>query len=129
MDLLPREFLQHLFRTAIAAAHPATSLPEFLPPPASGRLVLLAAERERPVAGHGVVAAVAALFAARTLWLVPKHGTQDLRLEWWLQPLASPYALLTLGLLWALAVRCYSLSLSGAASGWAVSRSWESTLR
>ncbi|QPP10825.1 DUF2029 domain-containing protein [Streptomyces bathyalis] len=92
-------------------------------------LVLLAAERARTGAGHGVVAAVAAVFAVRTLWLVPKHGAEDLRLEWWLQPLASPYALLALALLSAVAVRCYSLSLSGAASGWAVRRSWESTMR
>nr|WP_314175137.1 glycosyltransferase 87 family protein [Streptomyces sp. DSM 40971] len=92
-------------------------------------LVLLAAERARLGAGQGLVLAVAAVFSARTLWLVPKHGDEDLRLEWWLQPFASPYALLTLGLLTAAAVRCYSVSLSGAASGWAVSRSWESTIR
>ncbi|WP_079099797.1 glycosyltransferase 87 family protein [Streptomyces sp. WMMB 322] len=92
-------------------------------------LALLAAGRARPGAGHAAAAAVAAVFAARTLWLVPKHGAADLRLEWWLQPFASPYALLTLGLLAAAAVRCYSPSLSGAASGWAVSRSWESTMR
>ncbi|WP_079122996.1 glycosyltransferase 87 family protein [Streptomyces abyssalis] len=92
-------------------------------------LVLLAAERARLGAGQGLVLAVAAVFSARTLWLVPKHGADDLRLQWWMQPLASPYALLTLGLLAAAAVRCYSVSLSGAASGWAVSRSWESTMR
>ncbi|NLU74203.1 DUF2029 domain-containing protein [Streptomyces sp. HNM0575] len=92
-------------------------------------LVLLAAERARLGAGQGAVLALAAVFSARTLWLVPKHGDGDLRLAWWLQPFASPYALLTLGLLAAAAVRCYSVSLSGAASGWAVSRSWESTMR
>ncbi len=39
----PREFLQSLFRTAVAAAHPATCLPPLLPPPPAGRLILLAA--------------------------------------------------------------------------------------
>lgn len=40
----PRVFLEELFRTAVAAAHPATCLPPHLPPPpGSGRLILLAA--------------------------------------------------------------------------------------
>ncbi len=39
-----RIFLEALFRTAVAAAHPASSLAETLPaPPAAGRLVMLAA--------------------------------------------------------------------------------------
>jgi hydroxypyruvate reductase len=39
-----RAFLEHLFETAVAAAHPATCLPPHLPaPPANGRLILLAA--------------------------------------------------------------------------------------
>jgi hydroxypyruvate reductase len=39
-----RDFLEGLFRTAIAAAHPARCLPPLLPEaPASGRLILLAA--------------------------------------------------------------------------------------
>jgi len=39
-----REFLETLFKTAIAAAHPASSMPPHLPaPPAQGRLILLAA--------------------------------------------------------------------------------------
>ena len=39
-----RDFLHRLFRTAIAAAHPATCLPQHLPtPPRTGRLILLAA--------------------------------------------------------------------------------------
>jgi alpha-1,2-mannosyltransferase len=92
-------------------------------------LALLAAERTRLGVPRGVVPAVAVVFSARTLWLVPKHGDEDLRLEWWQQPFASPYSLLMLGVLAALAVRCYSVSLSGAASGWDVSRSWESTMR
>jgi hydroxypyruvate reductase len=38
-----RAFLQNLFDVAVAAAHPATCLPAHLPPPPSGRLVILAA--------------------------------------------------------------------------------------
>jgi hydroxypyruvate reductase len=38
-----RSFLADLYRTAVAAAHPASSLPPLLPPPPSGRLILLAA--------------------------------------------------------------------------------------
>ena len=39
-----RAFLDGLFRTAIAAAHPSSCLPPHLPPPpASGRLIVLAA--------------------------------------------------------------------------------------
>ncbi|MEY9992272.1 alpha-1,2-mannosyltransferase [Streptomyces sp. V4I8] len=43
--------------------------------------------------------AVVAVFAARTMWLLPHAGDLDLRLPWWQQPLASPYALLILALL------------------------------
>ena len=45
----------------------------------------------------------------------PEGGHLDLRLTWWAQPLASPYPLLTLALLAAVAVRCYSVS--GSADG------------
>jgi glycerate 2-kinase len=39
-----RAFLERLFRTAVAAAHPASCLPPHLPaPPAAGRLIMLAA--------------------------------------------------------------------------------------
>ena len=38
-----RSLLKDLYRTAVAAAHPATCLPPLLPPPPSGRIVLLAA--------------------------------------------------------------------------------------
>ncbi len=38
-----RAFLEELFRTAVAAAHPATCLRAYLPPPPRGRLILLAA--------------------------------------------------------------------------------------
>ena len=43
MDATLRAFLADLFRTAVAAAHPATCLPPLLPPPPAGRLILLAA--------------------------------------------------------------------------------------
>jgi glycerate 2-kinase len=39
----PRAFLEGLFRTAVAAAHPATCLAPLLPPPPAGKVVLLAA--------------------------------------------------------------------------------------
>ncbi len=39
----PRAFLEGLFRTAVAAAHPESCLPAHLPAPPSGRLVILAA--------------------------------------------------------------------------------------
>jgi hydroxypyruvate reductase len=38
-----RQFLRDLFDTAVAAAHPANSLPALLPPPPRGRLIVLAA--------------------------------------------------------------------------------------
>ncbi len=39
-----REFSRDLFRTAVAAAHPAQCLPALLPPPPkAGRLIVLAA--------------------------------------------------------------------------------------
>src|SRR5437660_11587266 len=39
-----RAFLEQLFHTAVAAAHPSTCLPAYLPrSPANGRLILLAA--------------------------------------------------------------------------------------
>ncbi len=44
MTASPRAFLEGLFRTAVAAAHPATCLRPHLPdPPRSGRLLILAA--------------------------------------------------------------------------------------
>ncbi|WP_373314616.1 glycosyltransferase 87 family protein [Streptomyces longispororuber] len=52
---------------------------------------------------YRLAAAVAALFTARTLWLVPHQGARDLHLPWWQQPLAAPYPLLGLGLLLAVA--------------------------
>jgi glycerate 2-kinase len=38
-----RSFLADLYRTAVAAAHPASCLPPLLPPPPTGRIILLAA--------------------------------------------------------------------------------------
>lgn len=49
-------------------------------------------------------ATVTAVFAARTLWLIPHQGDLDLRLPWWQQPLAAPYPLLGLLLLAQLSV-------------------------
>ncbi|WP_316774461.1 glycosyltransferase 87 family protein [Streptomyces sasae] len=46
----------------------------------------------------------AALFTARTMWLLPHEGDRDLRLPWWQQPFASPYPLLGLALLAGAAV-------------------------
>ncbi|WP_428985850.1 glycosyltransferase 87 family protein [Streptomyces pyxinicus] len=57
-------------------------------------LAVLLAERRTLLA-----ALTAAVFTARTLWLVPHQGDRDLRLPWWQQPLASPYPLLGLALL------------------------------
>ncbi|MEU3983060.1 glycosyltransferase 87 family protein [Streptomyces sp. NPDC026672] len=46
-----------------------------------------------------LAALTAALFTARTMWLLPHEGDRDLHLAWWQQPLASPYALFALALL------------------------------
>ncbi|MFI5686695.1 glycosyltransferase 87 family protein [Streptomyces sp. NPDC051636] len=55
--------------------------------------VLLAEGRIR------LAAVTAAVFTARTMWLVPHEGDLDLRLPWWQQPSAAPYPLLGLALL------------------------------
>ncbi|MFG3659252.1 glycosyltransferase 87 family protein [Streptomyces sp. NPDC047706] len=56
--------------------------------------------------GRGRLAfAVTFLFTARTMWLVPHQGDLDLQLPWWQQPLASPYPLLGLAALTAVALR------------------------
>ncbi len=44
-------------------------------------------------------AAMAVVFTARSMWLLPHDGYLDLRLPWWQQPAASPYPLLALGFL------------------------------
>jgi hydroxypyruvate reductase len=43
MSGTPRQFLRELFDCAVAAAHPASSLPALLPSPPNGRLIVLAA--------------------------------------------------------------------------------------
>ncbi|MGW5127517.1 glycosyltransferase 87 family protein [Streptomyces sp. NPDC004069] len=50
-------------------------------------------------------AATAVLFTARTLWMVPNKG-QELHLSWWQQPPASPYPLLGLTVIAAVALVC-----------------------
>ncbi|MET8942395.1 glycosyltransferase 87 family protein [Streptomyces sp. NPDC004542] len=55
-----------------------------------------------------LAAVTAVVFTARTLWLVPHQGAQDLRLPWWQQPLAAPYPLLGLTLLALCAARAAS---------------------
>ncbi|OSZ58124.1 transferase [Streptomyces pharetrae CZA14] len=55
--------------------------------------VLLADGRPR------LAAATALVFTARTMWLVPHEGPQDLHLPWWQQPLASPYPLVGVAVL------------------------------
>ncbi|MGW0912193.1 glycosyltransferase 87 family protein [Streptomyces sp. NPDC002784] len=56
------------------------------------------------LAQHGprLAALVAAVFTARTMWLLPHEGDLDLRLPGWQQPLAAPYALLAVALAVAL---------------------------
>ncbi|MFG3021898.1 glycosyltransferase 87 family protein [Streptomyces sp. NPDC048254] len=57
----------------------------------------------------------AALFTARTMWLLPHQGDRDLHLPWWQQPCAAPYPLLGLALLagTAVALRRHSRALPG----------------
>ena len=63
-----RAFLADLFRTAVAAAHPATCLPPLLPPPPAGRLILLAAGK-----AAGSMAEVAEGFYLNRLKLNPER--------------------------------------------------------
>ncbi|GAA0932393.1 glycosyltransferase 87 family protein [Streptomyces thermoalcalitolerans] len=64
-------------------------------------IAVLLAEDRRVLA-----ALTAVLFTVRTLWLVPRRG-QELHLAWWQEPLASPYVLLGLALLTAVALGRY----------------------
>ena len=68
MDAPLRAFLADLFRTAVAAAHPATCLPPLLPPPPVGRLILLAAGK-----AAGSMAEVAEGFYLDRLKLDPER--------------------------------------------------------
>jgi len=61
-----RSFLADLFRTAVAAAHPATCLPPLLPQPPAGKLILLAAGK-----AAGSMAEVAEGFYLNQLKLAP----------------------------------------------------------
>lgn len=70
-------------------------------------------------------AAMAVVFTARSMWLLPKEDDLDLHLPWWQQPLASPYPLLALGAGLVLAVQT---SGSGSGAGLA-GRSDASTIR
>jgi hydroxypyruvate reductase len=63
-----RAFLAELFRTAVAAAHPAACLPPLLPPPPVGRLILLAAGK-----AAGSMAEVAEGFYLDQLKLSPER--------------------------------------------------------
>jgi len=68
MDAPLRAFLTDLFRTAVAAAHPASCLPPLLPPPRAGRLILLAAGK-----AAGSMAEVAEGFYLDRLKLDPER--------------------------------------------------------
>jgi glycerate 2-kinase len=65
-SLTLRPFLADLFRTAVAAAHPATCLPPLLPQPPKGRVILLAAGK-----AAGSMAEVAEAFYLDRLKLAP----------------------------------------------------------
>jgi hydroxypyruvate reductase len=65
-----RHFLAELFRTAVAAAHPATCLPPVLPPAPSGRIALLAAGK-----AAGSMAETAEAFYLDRLRLPPERLT------------------------------------------------------
>ncbi|WP_239091946.1 glycosyltransferase 87 family protein [Streptomyces sp. SID14478] len=66
--------------------------------------------------GHRrTTAAIALVFTARTMWLLPHAGALDLHLPWWQQPLASPYPLLGLAVVGA-ALRQPSASSSSAST-------------
>ncbi|MEV5607925.1 glycosyltransferase 87 family protein [Streptomyces sp. NPDC052225] len=47
---------------------------------------------------HRTAVALAVVFTARTMWLLPHQGDLDLQLAWWQQPLASPYPILGVAL-------------------------------
>src|SRR5476651_924740 len=68
MDSSLRTLLADLFRTAVAAAHPAACLPSLLPKPPAGRLILLAAGK-----AAGSMAEVAEGFYLNRLTLDPKR--------------------------------------------------------
>ena len=68
MSSAMRPFLSDLFRTAVAAAHPASCLPPLLPQPPAGRVILLAAGK-----AAGSMAEVAEGFYLDNLKLAPER--------------------------------------------------------
>src|ERR1700690_788974 len=68
MDAPLRAFLTDLFRTAVAAAHPASCLPALFPPPPAGRLILAPAGK-----AAGAMAEVAEGFYLDRLKLDPER--------------------------------------------------------
>ncbi|MER7988317.1 glycosyltransferase 87 family protein [Streptomyces noursei] len=66
-------------------------------------LAALIAHARRDRWRWALVAAIAVVFTARSMWALHHRGTLALHLPWWQQPLASPYPLLGLALLAALA--------------------------
>jgi glycerate 2-kinase len=76
MDIATHELLESLFRSAVAAAHPARCLPPNLPqPPASGRLVILAAGKAAGSMSEVAEQRYAGLLPARLAGLaVTRHG-------------------------------------------------------
>jgi hydroxypyruvate reductase len=63
--MMARAFLNELFRTAIAAAHPSSCLPPHLPPPPKGRLIVLAAGKAAGSMAEAAEAAYAGLSAGQ----------------------------------------------------------------
>ncbi len=69
-----RSFLQSLYGTAVAAAHPSTCLEPLLPPPPKGRLILLAAGK-----AAGSMAEVAEAYYLDRLKLSARATLSELR--------------------------------------------------
>jgi alpha-1,2-mannosyltransferase len=68
-------------------------------------IVMLAAEARRVPARWTAVAAVAAAFYVRSMWLEHRPGDYVLNLSWWHQPLLSPYPVMGLAFLAVTAFR------------------------
>lgn len=73
--------------------------------------VLIAEGRLRTAVTAGAV------WTARSFWAVPHGGALELRLAWWQQPLASPYALVAVGLLAVTAWRTRAGATAGTGTG------------
>ncbi|GAA3165054.1 MULTISPECIES: glycosyltransferase 87 family protein [Streptomyces] len=86
-------------------------------------LIALAAHTYRVPWRRALLAAVTVAFTARTLWIVPHAGDRDLHFSWWEQPLTSPYPLLGLALLAAVAWHSRTATgAPGAPSGGSIPR-------